>query len=49
MAEFVEAEEFAHGGEHLENDDRQSKLTLVLLAVIAPIIAWLVVMSVRAM
>ena len=47
MAEF--AEEFAHGGEHLENDDRQSKLTLVLLALIAPVIVWMFVMSVRAM
>jgi hypothetical protein len=47
MAEY--AEEFAHGGEHLANDARQAKLTLGLLAVIAPIIVWLVVMSVRAM
>ena len=45
----AEAEEFAHGGEHLVNDDRQTKLVLALLAVIAPILVWLVVMSVRAM
>ncbi|MBL9016626.1 MAG: hypothetical protein JNL83_20735 [Myxococcales bacterium] len=47
MAEF--AEEFAHGGEHLANDDRQAKLTLGLLALIAPFVAWLVIVSVRAM
>lgn len=45
----AEAEEFAHGGEHLVNDDRQARLTLIMLALVAPIIAWLVVMSVRAM
>ena len=49
MAAFVESEEFAHGGEHLVNDDRQAKLILALLAVIAPVIVLLVVMSVRAM
>jgi hypothetical protein len=45
----AEAQEFAHGGEHLENDDRQAKLTIALLAVVAPLLAWLTWWSVRAM
>lgn len=47
MAEF--AAEFAHGGEHLDNDERQAKLVLFLLALFAPFAVWLLVTSVRAM
>lgn len=40
-------EEFPHGGEHLMNDDRQARWTIVLLAMFTSLLAVLTLFALR--
>jgi hypothetical protein len=41
-------EEFSHGGEHLDNDERQAKITLWLLGIFAVAMAIVMVLALPA-